>query len=217
MPIGLDPLCLPAPCNLPAYDTSTNWRQQWSLNWPLLSLCCPPSFFLFFSTSRFVSAHISLAAAQSIWHHFYLPHYMCLPAPYLPMHTTALSHTHIHTVGLWFRGSYDTIQILLAAYSGEMCFAQSHFPQKSRFSPALRLWSTWHGGLVSTVLCFSWRARRTPKVSLTALCHCWGGLTTMWRCHPQYPKNLPRDSRHHEDTELHPCTYTYTQARTHRH
>lgn len=36
-------------------------------------------------------------------------------------------------MGLRFWGSYDTIQILLAAYSGKMCFAQSHFPQKSRF------------------------------------------------------------------------------------
>lgn len=44
------------------------------------------------------------------------------------------THTHTHTMGLRFQGSYDTIQILLAAYSREMCFLQSHFPQKSRFS-----------------------------------------------------------------------------------
>lgn len=44
------------------------------------------------------------------------------------------THTHAHTVGLRFQGSYDTIQIVLAAYSREMCFVLSHFPQKSRFS-----------------------------------------------------------------------------------
>lgn len=61
---------------------------------------------------------------------------MCLPAPYLPIRTTALplSFTHIRAAGLWFSGSYDTIQILLAAYSREMCFVQSSFPTKSRFS-----------------------------------------------------------------------------------
>lgn len=61
---------------------------------------------------------------------------MCLPAPYLPIRTTALplSFTHIRAAGLWFSGSYDTIQILLAAYSREMCFVRSSFPTKSRFS-----------------------------------------------------------------------------------
>lgn len=61
---------------------------------------------------------------------------MCLPAPYLPIRTTALplSFTHIRAAGLWFSGSYDTIQILLAAYSREMCFVRSYFPTKSRFS-----------------------------------------------------------------------------------
>lgn len=122
-PVG--PLCLPAQHNLPAYHTSTNWRQRWGLKWPLFML---PAFFLFLtllSTSHLVSAHVSLAAAQSIWHHFYLAHYMCFPAPYLTIHTRRHTHasthtdTHTHIMGLRFRGSYDTIQILIAAYAGK--------------------------------------------------------------------------------------------------
>ena len=54
--------------------------------------------------------------------------------PFTQLLTQKHTHTHTHTEGLRFRGSYDTIQILLAAYSREMCFAQSRFPQKSRFS-----------------------------------------------------------------------------------
>lgn len=119
-PIG--PLCLPAQYNLPAYHTSTNWRQRWSIKWPLFML----STLFFTLTLYFTSSVSSLAAAQSIWHHFYLAHYMCFPAPYLTIHTrrhtsaSTLSHTHAHTMGLRFRGSYDTIQILLAAYA-EKC------------------------------------------------------------------------------------------------
>jgi len=41
---------------------------------------------------------------------------MCLPAPYLP--NCSLFHTRIRSVGLWFWGRYDTIQIL-AAYTSE--------------------------------------------------------------------------------------------------
>lgn len=105
-PVG--PLCLPAQHNLPAYHTSTNWRQRWGLKWPLFML---PAFFLFLtllSTSHLVSAHVSLAAAQSIWHHFYLAHYMCFPAPYLTIHTRrhthASTHTDTHTHTSWACG-----------------------------------------------------------------------------------------------------------------
>lgn len=177
MPIGLDPLWLPAPCNLPAYDTSTNWRQQWSLKWPLLSLCCPPSFFpLSLHFTSCVSSHLTCSCTK---------HLAPLLSPSLHVFASSISghphncslpikHTHTHTTGLRFWGSYDTIQILLAAYSGEIVFCAEPFPSEVQIFLAKQLWSTWHGGLVSTVLCFSWRAQQTPIVSLIALCHCLG-------------------------------------------
>lgn len=126
----------------------------------LFTLHPPPPTQL--STLHCVTAHISFAAAQSIRNHFYLAHYTCLPAPYLPI----LSHTH--AAGLRFQGSYDTIQIHLAAYSREICFALSYFPQKSRF-PCLAALIHMASGPVSTAVCFSSRARQ----SLIGLCHCW--------------------------------------------
>lgn len=130
------------------------------------------SFFFFsFSTSRLVSANISLAAAQSFWHHFYLAHYMCLPAPYLTIYTCTHScthtRTHTRTMGLWFWGSYDTIQILLAAYSGKCVLCKAISLRSPDFPCQAALIHMARGGFVSTVLCFSWRARWTPIASLT--------------------------------------------------
>lgn len=82
-----------------------------------------------------------------------------------------------------------------------MCFAQSHFPQKSRFflPSSFDPHGTGEGGgwgwgwLVSTVLCFSWRARQTPIVSLIALCERLTSNTTMWRCQLPWPENSARE------------------------
>lgn len=170
-----------------------------------LLLCPPPLHFcplylLFFS--------ISLASAQSIRHHFYLPHYMCLPASYLPncyllhMHTHTPPHAPLHSVGLWFWGSYDTIQIL-AAYSRKMCFALKYFPLKSRFSLPYSFDPHGTGGrrVVSTVLCFSWRACQTP----TALSHCsvmagaqiplWSAIILCILYFPKSPENIPKGTQ----------------------
>lgn len=137
MSTDLDLLCHPAPSNLPTCHTFTSWRQQWSLKWPLLFSCRPPSFVPLLSTSRLVSAsHLTCSCTK---------HLAPLLSPSLHVFASSISghshsrslsitRTHTHTVGLRFQGSYDTIQIVLAAYSREMCFVLSHFPQKSRFS-----------------------------------------------------------------------------------
>ena len=138
---------------------------------------------------------------------------MCLPAPYLPIHTTAHTHTHTHTEGLRFRGSYDTIQILLAAYSREMCFAQSRFPQKSRFSLPRSFDPHGTGGLCQQSCVSAGGPSRPPR------CHSLLSVTAR-AAQPQcgavtrlYTKNFPWDSKHHEDTESH----SHTNAHKLRH
>lgn len=122
-PIG--PLCLPAQCNLPAYHTSTNWRQRWSIKWPLFMLST-----LFFTLTLYFTSSVSSHLTCSCTKHL-APLLSCSlhvfsssisNHTHTRRHTSAstLSHTHAHTMGLRFRGSYDTIQILLAAYA-EKC------------------------------------------------------------------------------------------------
>lgn len=134
------------------------------------------------------TAHISLAAAQSIRQPFYLPHYMCLPALYLPK-VLFLSHTHTLCGAVVLRQLWHNPDSW-CLWQGNV-FCAELFPSKVQIFLALQLWSTRHGGLVSTVLCFSWRACRTPMVSLIALCLCRGSLTTMRCYYPLHPASLP--------------------------
>lgn len=97
-----------------------------------LSLLSTFLFFLFF-ISRQLTSHLQLHKALGTT---FISLITCVCqlhiCPFAKL--LSLSFTHIRAVGLWFWGSYDTIQILLAAYSREMCFVRNYFPPKSRFS-----------------------------------------------------------------------------------
>lgn len=135
--------------------------------------CCPPSLFSPFYVLCQLTSHLQLHKALGTTF-ISLITCVCQPAPYLPIHT----HTHTHAVGLRFQGSYDTIQILLAAYSKEMCFAWSYFPQKSKISlPSSFDRSTWHRGLCQQSCVSAGGPSGPPRcqsfldVSMTAIKH----------------------------------------------
>lgn len=156
MPIGLDPLCLPAPCSWYSHQLKAKVAS------PLFLL----STFLFSFSPHYVvcqlTSHLQLHKALGITF-ILLITYVCQHHIPPPIHTHALSQTH--AVGLRFGGSYDTIQIHLAAYSGEVCFALSYFPQKSRFSLPSSFDPHGTGGLCQQSCVLAW------------------GPSRPWRCH----------------------------------
>ena len=103
MLIGQDPHCLPAPCNLSAYDTSTSWRQQRSLKCTLVALCCLPSpFFPFPHFTTCVSSHLTCSCTKHLAP--LLSPSLHVFASSISAHSHNCSHRNTHTHTLTPRG-----------------------------------------------------------------------------------------------------------------
>lgn len=141
-------------------DLTLQPEQQWRLKWPLLSFCRP---LFFFSLSHQLTSHLQLHKALGMP---FISLITCVCQ--LHIYPNALSFTHAFALwGCGFQAAMTQSRfLLLIAKKCVLCRTIS--PQSPDFL-ALQLWSTWHRGLVSTVLCFSCKACQTPTVSLITL------------------------------------------------
>lgn len=180
----LRPLSWPLLYSLPSHDTFTIWRQKWSPEWSLLSQCCHPSFL---NVSLYFTSQASLfAAAQSIRDHFYLPHYMCLPGPYLPLHAAPLSLT---VWGCGFEAVMTQSRFFLLPIAGK-CVLRWAISLRSPDFPCLAaLIHMTSGRLFQQSWVSAEGAGRSSRCHSLLSVICRGSLTTAQHCHLLYPKN----------------------------
>ncbi len=226
---GLDPLCLPASCNLPAHDNppteaavkpkvASPLFMLSSVFFSLLHVVCQLTSHLQLHKA-FVTTFISLITCVCQLHICPFTQSLSLSLSLTRTHIHTHTHTHTHTVGLRFWGSYDTIQILLAAYSREMCFAQSHSPQKSRFSLPSSFDPHGTGGLCQQS-CVSAEGPGGPQ----GVTHCslslLGQLNHYVALSPAVPSKIPmrhQTSAWQRNATMHTHRHTDTHTQNHTH